>query len=314
MNEAYITIIMPVFNGEKYIKRMFDCLKNQTFDNFQLIIINDASTDKSEEIILEHLNYFKHPIKYYVLNENKGAGFARNYAISMVKSPLMCFLDCDDTIKDNFLSAFVQEFEKSKYDFCFCDYDVINDENNYLRETGQLPYKNKLKHLKKAYFCNNIRICHCCIMFNSDFFISNQLCYNENFVIAEDTELVCKSVFLAKNIVDINEILFRYHEHPSLSHRKPDHSFTNAYSAMIEASNWAPNFMWKIYFLKTRLAIIHKFIISTFVEADLPVPLYCPLYKIKLSLFFGGPLLRNKKGYKQLLNDIRNNKIQFKIE
>ena len=305
---------MPIFNGEKYIKRIFDSLRNQVFDNFQLIIVNDARTDKSEEIILDHLNYFKYPIKYYVLKENKGASFARNYAISFVKSPLMLFLDCDDTIKNNFLSSFVREFKKYKYDFCFCDYDVISDENNWLRASGQLPYKNNLNHLKKAYFCNKIRICHCCIMYNTEFFMKNKLCYNENFVIAEDTALVCKAIFLAKKIIDINEILFRYHEHPSLLHRTPDKSFLTAYSAMLYASNWAPNLAWKMYFFKTRTAIIHKFIINTFVEAKLPVPLYCPLYKIKLSLFFGCHLLRDKEGYKQLLNDIRNKRIEFKIE
>ena len=52
----YITIIMPIYNGAKYINYMLTSLQNQTFDDFQLVIVNDASTDDSENIIMRHLN------------------------------------------------------------------------------------------------------------------------------------------------------------------------------------------------------------------------------------------------------------------
>ena len=305
---------MPIYNGAKYINYMLTSLQNQTFDDFQLVIVNDASTDDSENIIMRHLNNFRYPLKYFVFGKHLGASYARNYAIGMVKTKLMCFLDCDDTIEPSFLESFVIEYRKHKYDFCFCDYDVINDSTGLVRITGQIRYKNNLTSLKKSYFCNKIRICHCCTMYDSGFFISNKLSYNVNSIIAEDTELVCKAVFLAKNIVEIKDVLYHYHEHASLSHRTPDKSFLTAYPALIEASKYAKNLFWKLYFKKTRITVLHKFLIDSYSCAGLEVPLYCPLYKIKLSLFFGGSLLRNKNLYKQLLKKITQKQILFKNE
>lgn len=310
----YITIIMPIYNGAKYINYMLASLKDQTFDDFQLVIVNDASLDDSENIIMQHLNDFRYPIKYFVLDKHLGAGFARNYAINMVKTKLMCFLDCDDTVEPSFLESFVIKYQKSKYDFCFCDYDVINDDTGSIRITGQMPHKNNLTSLKKAYFCNKIRICHCCTMFDSNFFIGKKLSYNVNSIIAEDTELICKAVFLAKNVVEIKDILYHYHEHASLLHRTPDESYLTAYPALIEASKYATNLFWKLYFKKTRITVLHKFLIDAYNSAGLAVPLYCSLNKIKFSLLFGGPLLRNKESYKQLLKNIKQKQIVFKNE
>ena len=89
------TIIVTVYNKEKYLKRCLDSVCNQTFKNYRVMVINDGSTDKSEEIILEYKK--NHKLDYY-FKENTGVADSRNYAIKRVKTSFFTFVDADDYI------------------------------------------------------------------------------------------------------------------------------------------------------------------------------------------------------------------------
>lgn len=94
---APISVIIPCFNGSKTIQRAIESVWEQTLIPHEVIIINDASTDHTAEIILRlQSRYPEHWIKLYTLLENKGAAFARNFGISVSRKEIIALLDADD--------------------------------------------------------------------------------------------------------------------------------------------------------------------------------------------------------------------------
>lgn len=91
MKNATISIIIPVFNAERYLAEAIESVLMQSVKPLEIIVVNDGSTDKSEKVA----NTFKNDI-CYLLQENKGASAARNLGISLAKGSLLAFLDADD--------------------------------------------------------------------------------------------------------------------------------------------------------------------------------------------------------------------------
>ena len=100
MNDSTISIVIPVYNVEKYVKETLISVKNQDSEPDEVIIINDGSTDNSYEIIKE----FKKLSKWKILQtKNQGLGLTRNYGKSLAKSEYIYFLDSDDMLENNFV-------------------------------------------------------------------------------------------------------------------------------------------------------------------------------------------------------------------
>lgn len=90
-----LTIVVPAYNVERYIQQCLNSLIGQTIDDFQVIIINDGSTDSTADICNQYVSESNGRIKY-VYQENRGLGAARNTGLNLVDTPYVCFLDSDD--------------------------------------------------------------------------------------------------------------------------------------------------------------------------------------------------------------------------
>ncbi len=98
-----ISVIIPVYNTEKYLKRCFDSVIEQDYQNLELVIINDGSKDNSELIIKEYKEKYPNLISYYK-KENTGVADTRNFGIEKATGDYIMFLDSDDyTIKKKIL-------------------------------------------------------------------------------------------------------------------------------------------------------------------------------------------------------------------
>jgi len=98
MNEkiqTFLSVIMPVHNGEKYLREAIESVLSQTYPHFELIIINDGSKDTSEQIINEYLER-DHRVRAFNIAPNAGVSNARNLGIDMAKGELIVNMDCDD--------------------------------------------------------------------------------------------------------------------------------------------------------------------------------------------------------------------------
>lgn len=107
-----ISVIIPVYNTEKYLKRCVDSVINQTYKNLQIILIDDGSTDNSLNICKE-LGNFDNRIEV-IHTENKGQSAARNLGLSMAKGEYISFVDSDDWIALNLYEMVMKEFVKNK--------------------------------------------------------------------------------------------------------------------------------------------------------------------------------------------------------
>lgn len=113
------SIIMPVYNADKYLKKTLDSILNQDFSDYELIIINDASTDQSIDICNAYANV-DNRITVLNLKENCGAAEARNQGLKNAIGRFLCFVDADDYIDRDFLSRFYIALQEDDYDFIKC--------------------------------------------------------------------------------------------------------------------------------------------------------------------------------------------------
>lgn len=133
-----ISVIVPVYNVEKYIKKCLDSLVNQTLDGVEIIVVNDGSPDNSQKIIDEYTKKYKN-VKSYI-KENGGLSDARNYGIKKATGEYISFVDSDDYIRNDMLEIMYNYAIKEDLDVVVCDsinvYDngseiLIKSNNNY---------------------------------------------------------------------------------------------------------------------------------------------------------------------------------------
>lgn len=133
-----ISVIVPVYNVEKYIKKCLDSLVNQTLNGVEIIVVNDGSPDNSQKIIDEYAKKYKN-VKSYI-KENGGLSDARNYGIKKATGEYISFVDSDDYIRNDMLEIMYNYAIKEDLDVVVCDsinvYDngseiLIKSNNNY---------------------------------------------------------------------------------------------------------------------------------------------------------------------------------------
>lgn len=127
MKEGLVSIITPAYNCEKYIGQTIESVISQTYQNWEMIITNDCSTDNTEQIVIEYAKQ-DHRIKLVKLSENSGAAIARNTGMSKAQGQYIAFLDADDLWKPKKLELQIAFMLENGYAFTFTSYQ-------YLRET-----------------------------------------------------------------------------------------------------------------------------------------------------------------------------------
>ena len=132
-----ISIIMPAYNCEKYIDEAIGSVCNQSYSNWELIIINDASNDKTVNIAEKYVNEREN---VYLINndEKSGPAKSRNKGIEMAKGRFICFLDSDDFMLPDKLSKQTEFSLKNGYGFTYTNYSRINENGEIVKERMSL--------------------------------------------------------------------------------------------------------------------------------------------------------------------------------
>ena len=107
-----ISVIIPTYNNGKFLDKCIESILSQTYCEFELLIINDGSTDNTIDI-LKYYGQKDKRIKLFNI-ENNGVSFARNLGISKAKGEYICFIDSDDWVEKDYLSQFVSKIQNSK--------------------------------------------------------------------------------------------------------------------------------------------------------------------------------------------------------
>ena len=201
-----ISIVVPVYNVEKYIERNLESLVNQTYKNIEIIVVNDGSPDNSQEVIDKFKK--KYPkIKSYI-KENGGLSDARNYGIAKATGKYIMFVDSDDYVEKNIVEALYNSIKENKSDIAICDiYDNYETSNrndiykNYIPKSFCDIYTDKLQLLN--------RFCAWNKLFNIELFKDKNMRFAKN-KIYEDLRLIPKLYLKANKISYVNKPLYHY--------------------------------------------------------------------------------------------------------
>ena len=148
-NEDLVSIVVPVYNCEKFIDYTIKTVLNQTYQNWELLLVDDCSTDNSISIINGYVAE-DNRIKLIKLEKNSGAAVARNEGMKNAKGKYIAFLDSDDLWNENKLEKQINFMKKNKYVFTYTGYEFADEEGNKLdkivKVPEQLTYKQALKN------------------------------------------------------------------------------------------------------------------------------------------------------------------------
>ena len=201
MNEELVSVIMPVFNDEQYLEEAIQSMKKQTYTNWELICINDASEDNSLNILAKNKS---DKIKIISMQKNSGSALARNEGIKIAKGRFIAYLDADDNYNENKLKKQVEFMQKNNYAITYTDYAFVY-------KNGKIKNVKVPKELTYTKYLKNTMITSVGVMIDTNK-INKQNLYMENRKLAEDTKTWVKILKHGVTAYGLNEVLGYYRQ------------------------------------------------------------------------------------------------------
>lgn len=195
-----ISIVVPAYNTKDVIKNTFKSIEQQTYRNYQIIVIDDGSTDGTGELI-DNYDFSNNQFIIYH-QENKGVSAARNKGIELAKGELICFLDSDDTYEPNFLEKMLSRQQQKDANIVYCGFSrikqnsiinekIIFNEGNVVRQFLQKPF-----HMSA-------------VIYKRSFLIDNNILFDTDLTICEDIFFTLKALVKSDAFV-VKDYLFNY--------------------------------------------------------------------------------------------------------
>ncbi|SHM61258.1 glycosyltransferase family 2 protein [Gracilibacillus kekensis] len=148
-NQPLVSVITPTFNSSDYVVKTIESVQSQSYQNWEMIIIDDCSSDNTVELVKGEISSDPR-LKLIQNQENKGAAVSRNSGINLASGRYIAFLDSDDIWSSKKLETQISFMQKNNYFFTFTSYSLIDKDGNKLnkmvRAKDMLNYKNLLSH------------------------------------------------------------------------------------------------------------------------------------------------------------------------
>ena len=155
MNEPLVSVIIPAYNAEKLILEALMSVKAQTYSNWEIIVVEDASKDRTEEIVQEFAQRVSnHQVKYIPHKTNQGLSVTRNTGINHAQGEYIAFLDHDDLWKEKHLEAAVSKLESESADLAYCTVQMFEDGTNKILNLWG-PEKKEIENFPTSLFAKN---------------------------------------------------------------------------------------------------------------------------------------------------------------
>lgn len=228
-----VSVIVPVYNAERYLRETLDCICNQTLNNIEIILVDDGSVDGSLAILKE---YAAKDSRITILQQkNQFAGVARNNGMDVAQGKYLSFLDADDRFEPRMYSTMVDIAEREQSDIVFCNADVFNEQTG---KTEPRSHFCNLSFLKKSaspsHFCPQTDAADYAFylsspapwnkLFRKTFVERHGLRYAP-FKSSNDLEFVLSAFAHAMTVSACTDILVHYRLSPdSISHTKKGRS------------------------------------------------------------------------------------------
>lgn len=220
MKTKFISIIVPVYNKEQYVSTCIESVLAQSFKNYELIIVNDGSTDNSELVISQ---YIHNENVRYIKQKNAGVSAARNKGIEVSYGEWVCFIDPDDYIDSNFLEVLVGKIpEEEGIDIVIAPCKVINKNKIYKEYFFKDNFIAINEEKKRLYFqlCNpkygQTKPVYTAVgvpwgkLYRKSVLEKNNIRFNEELVALEDNLFNMEFFYYSKKISYINYFGYNY--------------------------------------------------------------------------------------------------------
>ncbi len=205
-----VSVIIPMYNSEKYIEKCINSVIEQTYNNIEILIINDCSTDSSLNIVK---NIKDERIKVITFTENKGVSIARNEGINLATGDYICFIDSDDFWVKEKIEKQLEFIEKNNYEFIYSNYSFFRNEK--ILKTTHVPLKLTYEQAIK-----NTTIFISTVMLDMKKLKKEDL-YMPNLKIGQDTSVWWKILKKGVTAYGMDEVLTYYRvSNKSLSSNK----------------------------------------------------------------------------------------------
>ncbi len=212
-----VSVIIPCYNCSKTIVATLESIRKQVYKNYEIICINDGSTDRTYNTIYEWSCKNKIPVK--IINQkNRGVSSARNNGIRNASGMYVCFIDADDEYASSFIKSLVLGIVKNKCDASYCKITRVKKRldafsaNKIQKQTTKQTMRNLLYNMGEIGFS--------CFLYNRDMLINSNLLFDEDIRYGEDRSFVWKYICKQKRIAYIDLNLYWYRKNSMSATRK----------------------------------------------------------------------------------------------
>lgn len=207
MDNIDVSVIIPLYNGEPYIYSTLESVISQDFTNFEVIIVDDGSTDNGLDIAFDLLSETDIPHKL-IYQKNRGASVARNVGLENARGNYIVFLDDDDRIKSNHISALFSKAQTA--DLAYTNLSKVDKNGNILSTTylggDEISTHDFLKkELQMEIAFNFVQL-----IYKTSLLKENNIRFRENAVYGEDTEFAYKALSFAKSVAVSHDVTYFY--------------------------------------------------------------------------------------------------------
>ena len=214
-----ITIIIPVYNTEKYLKRCLESIINQNFKDIEIIIINDCSSDSSLEIIKKYMNLDN---RIFLINKNKNEGLseARNSGIAKARGEYIIHIDSDDWIEQNYFLDIYTMAKKHDADMVISDFYKDFDNGKLIYKKDQYKIGKNITELTNIdsiinIFTGNGYPCVWNKLIKTKLYIENNVIHPKYISLGEDLAVIPKLLYYSKKIIKLNKPYIHYIQNKS---------------------------------------------------------------------------------------------------
>ena len=204
-----VSVIVPVYNTEKYLRRCLDSLVNQTIEDIEIIVINDCSPDNSKEILKEYKKKYKDKIKVFHNKTNKGIGYNRNYGIKKATGEYIGFADSDDWVNETMYDKLYKKAKTDKLDLVLCNFHKMLEKENDLEEiaSSEISYFKNTNLKQTPNLLLDVELAPWNKLYKKE--LIKEITFPENLKY-EDTIFVLKAMARSKKIGMVDEKLNYY--------------------------------------------------------------------------------------------------------
>ncbi len=205
-----VSIIIPVYNTENFVGRAIDSVLAQTYENIEIILVNDGSTDTSVEVCERYVQ--KHNNIKLIYQKNSGVSVARNTGLQAAKGEYIQFLDSDDEIENEMTENFVDLMVEKSYDIVICGYSTIGKVNNVItNETRCYESKNFLFTAYLDAKLLSLISSSWNMIFKKKLLEENNIRFNSIYAIGEDGLFTLDYLTKCKKVYVLNKVLYNYY-------------------------------------------------------------------------------------------------------